>query len=174
MAEKFQHAPLNHTAREILLLKLLHADQDNDEPHVPQYIIEHVDLDSDPRFKAISYTWGSPNNTGEILIEGKPYTIRSNLWAFLAQKSQDRPFNESSWLWIDQICINQEDGREHTHQVGQMTGVYSKAEEVLIWLGYGKEKLIRAMDKIAAGPSQWHIEWRHKGKGVMSPKIGER
>ncbi|KUI61032.1 Heterokaryon incompatibility protein 6, OR allele [Cytospora mali] len=38
-------------------------------------------------------------------------------------------------LWIDAICINQDDNEERGHQVGQMRLVYKRAEHVLIWLG---------------------------------------
>ncbi|KAK3722438.1 hypothetical protein LTR37_002430 [Vermiconidia calcicola] len=38
-------------------------------------------------------------------------------------------------LWIDALCINQDDRNEKTHQVAMMGRIYQEAEEVLIWLG---------------------------------------
>lgn len=38
-------------------------------------------------------------------------------------------------LWVDAICINQKDFNERGHQVGIMRDIYSKAPQVLIWLG---------------------------------------
>lgn len=40
-------------------------------------------------------------------------------------------------LWIDQLCINQNDRKEKTQQVGLMARVYSEASMVHIWLGLG-------------------------------------
>lgn len=42
---------------------------------------------------------------------------------------------QSLTLWIDQICIAQSDSHEKGMQVGLMNQVYSRAEQVLVWLG---------------------------------------
>lgn len=49
---------------------------------------------------------------------------------------------EDLWLrrlWIDQLCINQDDKDEKTHQVRQMSMIYQLASETFIWLGKGNE-----------------------------------
>jgi hypothetical protein len=38
-------------------------------------------------------------------------------------------------LWVDAICIYQQDEVEKVHQVSIMRDIYSGAEDVLIWLG---------------------------------------
>ncbi|KAF2433898.1 hypothetical protein EJ08DRAFT_582828, partial [Tothia fuscella] len=38
-------------------------------------------------------------------------------------------------LWIDQICINQSDPNERSHQVQMVSRIYSQASQVLVWLG---------------------------------------
>jgi hypothetical protein len=40
-------------------------------------------------------------------------------------------------IWIDAICINQQDISERTQQVQFMRCIYENAEQVLIWLGEG-------------------------------------
>lgn len=40
-----------------------------------------------------------------------------------------------SYLWIDQICINQTDTLERNHQVGSMRNIYRGAIRTVIWLG---------------------------------------
>lgn len=42
---------------------------------------------------------------------------------------------EKKLLWLDQICINQEDPDEKLDQIFRMGQIYSKAESVFIWLG---------------------------------------
>ena len=38
-------------------------------------------------------------------------------------------------LWIDSICINQEDSQEKSEQICLMAEIYAGAENVLVWLG---------------------------------------
>ncbi|KAM5356791.1 hypothetical protein ACJ41O_003437 [Fusarium nematophilum] len=38
-------------------------------------------------------------------------------------------------LWVDAICINQDDKKEKAKQVPNMHQIYSTAKEVLLWLG---------------------------------------
>lgn len=38
------------------------------------------------------------------------------------------------FLWVDAICINQEDNNEKTDQVQLMTWIYASAKGVLVWL----------------------------------------
>ncbi|KAK4888244.1 hypothetical protein LTR27_012824 [Elasticomyces elasticus] len=49
-------------------------------------------------------------------------------------------------VWVDAICINQQDRAEKDAQVARMNELYSKASQVLIWLGPGDESTKRAMD----------------------------
>ncbi|KAI0097430.1 heterokaryon incompatibility protein-domain-containing protein [Nemania sp. FL0031] len=38
-------------------------------------------------------------------------------------------------LWVDALCINQDDDDERNHQVRLMNHIYSKAKQVIAWLG---------------------------------------
>jgi hypothetical protein len=40
-------------------------------------------------------------------------------------------------IWVDAICINQEDKKEKTAQVLRMHEIYTEARNVCIWLGAG-------------------------------------
>ncbi|TLS21629.1 uncharacterized protein PpBr36_09642 [Pyricularia pennisetigena] len=42
-------------------------------------------LDADTRFKALSYTWGNPQDTKPILLDGEQVQVTSNLEAYLQQ-----------------------------------------------------------------------------------------
>jgi hypothetical protein len=44
------------------------------------------------------------------------------------------PFQQD-FPWVDQLCIDQEDGREKSHQVKQMGDIFANADAVIIWLG---------------------------------------
>lgn len=38
-------------------------------------------------------------------------------------------------LWVDAVCVNQQDVEEKTEHVGMMREIYEKAETANIWLG---------------------------------------
>lgn len=44
-------------------------------------------------------------------------------------------FQTGRYLWVDQICINQQDRAERSSQVRYMTYIYEKAVAVCVWLG---------------------------------------
>lgn len=45
-------------------------------------------------------------------------------------------------LWIDALCINQDDLQERSHQVQMMKQIYSRASSVLVWLGLHRDDSI--------------------------------
>jgi hypothetical protein len=83
-----------------------------------------------PKYEALSYTWGSPDNFGTIIVDGHEMVVGQNL--LLALQSL---FFEGRVLWVDAICINQSDLEERNEQVSLMAFIYSRAQTVLVWLG---------------------------------------
>jgi hypothetical protein len=55
--------------------------------------LEVISLDNDPppEYYAVSYVWGSPSETRHITVNGMPFVVRENLWAFLINM-RDRDF----------------------------------------------------------------------------------
>ncbi|KAI0425930.1 HET-domain-containing protein [Xylaria sp. FL1042] len=54
-------------------------------------------------------------------------------------------------LWVDYICINQEDEAEKAWQVSMMRDIYARADRVLAWMGPGdpeSENMVRYLNKI--------------------------
>lgn len=48
-------------------------------------------------------------------------------------------------LWIDAVCIDQDDHKERGHQVEQMGKIYRQAEKVIVWLGHSTARTDSAM-----------------------------
>ena len=69
-----------------------------------------------------------------IQLDGNPFHVTTNLWTFLDVAQHEYPETD---LWIDAICINQNDHTERSHQVGHMHRIYSNASSVVAWLGEG-------------------------------------
>lgn len=104
----------------------------------------YTSLGSQPTYKALSYTWGSPYSEkqswrpvpslGEarLFIDDQPVNITANLNSALRYL---RPQKEELILWVDALCINQDDNEEKTWQVQQMRRVYEIAISTIVWLG---------------------------------------
>ncbi|KAL6710403.1 hypothetical protein ACN47E_009349 [Coniothyrium glycines] len=98
-------------------------------------IVPSGDSNSD-RYNALSYEWG-PESTQWLLVNGKRFAVRQNLFDFLhtAREKLGSDSRFQQHIWIDAICINQQDVQEREAQVPQMRHIYSKAETVVAWLG---------------------------------------
>ncbi|RAQ98848.1 heterokaryon incompatibility [Stemphylium lycopersici] len=97
-----------------------------------QITLETFDLDSKTQFTALSYVWGDATSPCEIICNGHTKSITRNLWGVLSQL-QKQWFN--CLLWVDAICINQEDKEEKSFQVAMMRDIYRRAAKVIFWLG---------------------------------------
>jgi hypothetical protein len=83
-------------------------------------------------YEALSYTWGSSDKPRSISINEKTLPVTENLHAALLRL---RDHSLERILWIDAICIDQENLKERGQQVRLMAGIYTKASRVLVWLG---------------------------------------
>ncbi|EWZ48781.1 hypothetical protein FOZG_04258 [Fusarium oxysporum Fo47] len=116
--------------------------------------------DARKQYLALSYCAGDPIDTKDILVSGVRCNIFANLHHALVlarrywiRSSRQTPLR----LWIDQLCINQQDLKERSHQVGFMRDIYQGAERTLACLstsktsGRGMKWLIDLCDAV---PSQ--------------------
>ncbi|KAK3291904.1 heterokaryon incompatibility protein-domain-containing protein [Chaetomium fimeti] len=133
-------------------IRLLHIQKGwGPDDVVCQLFESFPDQGRGPAYKALSYTWGGLQHRfqgGEprVLIDGYHIKMKENLYTALRQiRCHDRDVT----LWVDAICINQEDKAEKGHQVSQMGNVYKGAEEVLIWLGLSNEDIDSLLKSIS-------------------------
>lgn len=125
-AEAFSYTSLDLSQRSIRLL-LLHPAQ-SESGHIE---CELRDATVDDDYVCLSYVWGQPDEGYTVIINGRPLRVRINLYKFLQQARK----KHLGWLWIDALCIDQENLAERTHQVQQMGSIYSRASRVISWLG---------------------------------------
>jgi hypothetical protein len=96
-------------------------------------------------YEAISYVWGNPEYTVDIMCNGRRVPITVNLAdALQTIRDSKRPKR----LWVDAICINQKNDEEKGHQVKRMGNVYENAKRVLVWLGHDKEGIAKDSFKL--------------------------
>lgn len=94
-------------------------------------IYEDVD-DLIGNYAALSYVWGDPTRTGEILLDDQQFGITKSLENALRDM---RDPTRELLVWADGICINQEDIGERNAQVSMMGRIYSAATYTIIYLG---------------------------------------
>ena len=64
----------------------------------------HVCLDKIPSYDALSYVWGSEQNTDVVYVNNSAHLVGKNLFLALQHLRLE---NEDRFLWIDALCINQ-------------------------------------------------------------------
>ena len=127
---RYEHERLDLRSDSIRVLQI----EPGESHSIIRCVIRQQSLHGSPHRKhvCLSYMWGEGPLAQTILVNGKPFQIRQNLWRFL---SSARRAKLNDLLWIDAICINQHDLLERNHQVHKMAEIYSQASRVLIWLG---------------------------------------
>jgi hypothetical protein len=104
--------------------------------------LETVYLNDHRPYEALSYTWGSPfpwdgpepiwpDREKPIVLDGQQVKVKENLESALRHLRGNRP----RVMWIDAICINQNDTDEKNLQVRRMREIYERAVKTVIWLG---------------------------------------
>lgn len=139
---------LDPSKKQIRLLQIfprnLHPPQDPGDPDDDTVYCQMFKTcldENDPRppvFNALSYAWGIPDNLANIVINGKATSVRSNLESALCHLRDYHVWATRGFpLWVDALCINQEDDEERNNQVEMMGDIYLGAHRVLAWLGEG-------------------------------------
>jgi hypothetical protein len=173
----YQYSPLPKDRSEFRLVRLLPG------PTSAEIEIEIFHAARSSRYEALSYAWGAPERTDVALVRGqvnptepaKPLSP-SKLDSFLKLSSQNEPSlprttigithnlavalrhlrDEKSprVLWIDALCINQDDLVERSAEVLDMGSIYSLAEQVVVWTGPSSEDTglaLTTLREIASG-----------------------
>lgn len=147
MAAPYQYTPLPPKTDQIRLLKLLPASDENGEIAVT---LQSISTKAAARhYEALSYVWGSSENPVTISVVTSsttgavedvsssacvtaPLRVTQNLASALRHL---RRRDSARTLWIDAICIDQQNIAERSEQVVRMAQIYNSAARVVIWLG---------------------------------------
>jgi len=143
-AEEFTYAT-SLDANSIRLVRLVRPRWYTFRHARPRLLIATYPINDLPRYEALSYTWGAPQDgVGgyeyydriPILLNGSRFPIFRNLMEALGAIQLLWDFaDDVQHLWIDAICINQDDLAERAAQVGIMDQIYKKASNTTVWLG---------------------------------------
>ncbi|KAL8819992.1 MAG: hypothetical protein Q9223_001697 [Gallowayella weberi] len=142
MASGFDYRTLQSSLQEIRVL-CIDPDRNASDLNPLRYEMKHISLQIVPveHFLAVSYCWGTSKTRASIVLDGQNVTIPHS--TAVALRNLSKVF--SCPLWIDAVCIDQNNLREKSQQVAMMGQVYSKAASVIIWLGPSQSSTANAI-----------------------------
>ncbi|KAI0189593.1 heterokaryon incompatibility protein-domain-containing protein, partial [Xylaria flabelliformis] len=154
---KYKYRSLDSSRLELRLLRILPGEADEEL----RVTIVHEYLSSSPNYVAISYAWNDDSlfsdldNSRELdrlVVDDTSFIpIGKNISSFLRQvRLVD---NETDSMWIDAVCIDQENLSERSVEVLHMRKIYQMARLVQIWLGPEKNDSELALKLINHFPS---------------------
>jgi Heterokaryon incompatibility protein (HET) len=157
-------------------IRVLHVEGRSDQSKSDQSLtcqLQVVNLSDNPKFLALSYCWGQTKKsdyTHEIKLKldntQHLVTIKISKAAYDAL-TDIREHLGSMTIWIDAICINQENITEKEMQIPLMTEIYTRAMKVCIYLGPGTKESDTAMEWMTKASGYWY-----RGTGLLGPASG--
>ncbi|KAH8672833.1 heterokaryon incompatibility protein-domain-containing protein [Tricladium varicosporioides] len=157
---KFEYEPLDYSTDASRLVVLRRGQRDDEIKcnlvPLPLSVLEAPDDKTIEisRYEALSYVWGPQKDPFLIDIDSQDFPIGRNLYSALIHLRLE---GEDRLLWIDAICINQDDIQERNWQVSRMGLIYRSALQTVAWLGpatWGSDMAclaIQAFQKIKEG-----------------------
>ncbi|KAK3367931.1 heterokaryon incompatibility protein-domain-containing protein, partial [Podospora didyma] len=143
------HTPLRKGS--VRLLRLLPNSNQNSPIECQLITFSMLDTGSTHPYECLSYVWGSNSNKQPIYVDGCKLHVTANLHAAL---SHLRHCFLERILWVDAICINQDDNDEKGQQVQLMAKIYAKASRVVVWLGEAADSSDYALEAIRAAADE--------------------
>ncbi|KAL8787596.1 MAG: hypothetical protein Q9213_002158 [Squamulea squamosa] len=155
---KYNYEPL--PAHNIRLL-VLFPGSFGDDIHISLFSAE-LGIYQQPSYEALSYAWGSNDLDHNITVDSgesqQALPITRNLYTALQYL---RCSTTQRTLWVDAICINQENAEERNYQVSRMADIYKSTEKVVIWLGPDENDSTLAIAGLDALASKIEVDWKH-------------
>ena len=132
--------------------RLITIHQAGPDPRSIECDLEVIPLTAAPRYAALSYTWGSEDVDHSVEVNGVTAPVTKSCYDALiafrdqwftaqvvprsyAGTSKFKAFRQAAVcrLWIDQLCISQQDYEERAAQILVMREIYALAAAVWIW-----------------------------------------
>jgi hypothetical protein len=124
------HRPLDTTKNEIRLLRVLPGEFFS--PILCELF--HTSLDNKPPYRTLSYVWGDASVQKPIRVNGIEALVTVNLEQAL-RRLRAHHADEPLTIWVDAVCIDQDNMQEREAQVAIMGLIYSSCLNVCVWLG---------------------------------------
>jgi hypothetical protein len=143
----YRYCDLLHEPDSIRLLRLLPSKDKNAVIRCKlfNYSIQESGQRTHP-YDALSYVWGKSHKPWPIVrIRKHVLPVTPNLYEAL---SHLRHCSIERILWVDAICINQDNIKEKEQQIRFMADVFGQANRVVVWLGTAADNSDQALEEI--------------------------
>ena len=153
----YQYQALDPEAGYVRLMYLLPAEASADI----RVALLHTRLTKEdvPKYEALSYAWGE-RDTPEVVYVGQEGDDTIAVTRSLYQALPYLRYREKRRvLWIDAICVDQQNLEERGHQVQRMSDVYSLAERVIVWLGLDDTTSGHTIQLLRTIASKVEVDW---------------
>jgi 5-methylcytosine-specific restriction endonuclease McrA len=129
----------------------------------------------DRSYKALSYVWGDPAVTAGnyILVDGQEVNVTSNLASALRHLRHE---SRSRKIWVDALCINQDNLDEKRSQIAKIDLIYTFCTVDIVWMGERDKRISRAIEIVKRlkrrherGPNAIHM-WAALMQRLFRPK----
>ncbi len=154
LQSSYRYIPPNEDPKEIRLLTL-HKGNFNADLRITIHTVPLAPKDS-PSYEALSCVHVLLENSINIQVGLRQLPIARNLaeaLPYLRYKETPRV------LWIDAICVNQQDLKERSLQVKRMADIYRLADRVVVWLGLEKNDSGGGIRILKHLSSQIQVDW---------------
>ncbi|KAI1365034.1 ankyrin repeat-containing domain protein [Xylaria arbuscula] len=138
----YKYLPLPKSGNYVRILEL----QPGKVSDIISFSLYAMRLEDSSPFEALSYEWKEKTGTVPVECHRERLLITPNCMAAL---KRIRSKTEVKTLWIDAICINQQDDAERSEQVAMMARIFSRAKMVLMWIGEEEESTEAALTQIS-------------------------
>ena len=119
---RYIYRPLEDTSSSIRLIQL--------KPYAGSKVhftlIEKSIDDPQIEYDALSYFWDSFKGTTVVICDDQELTVTKNCHAALCRLKPSSARQDSRLLWVDAICINQEDTDEKIEHIKLVRALYSR------------------------------------------------
>jgi hypothetical protein len=136
-------------------------------------VLIEVDVTDAPSYDCLSYVWGTSSPDAYIWLGQHRFPVSENLWTALRCLQSEDKFR---LVWIDFICINQDDLDEREAQVRIMYDIYQGAKQVLAYLGPeadGSEDIPDFINEILMAILNRRLQGRFDDPGSQYTSLGQ-
>lgn len=123
---EYHYTPLK--AREIRLLRLCRKESVSE----PRCEMLTVSIDKAPPYEAVSHAWEHPIVYKPMIVGGSSrLNVPSRIYDYLRHRYS---YFSSKLIWVDALCIRQDDLEEKADQVRLMRDIFGNASRVNLWV----------------------------------------